>query len=496
MGEVEQVEFLNRNVTDYIGSNQFIPKRDPLYIVIPLTVLYSLILLTGIVGNVVTCVVISRNRHMHTATNYYLFSLAVSDLLQLVSGLPQEIYYVWSRYPYIFGEAFCVLRGLAAETSANATVLTITAFTVERYLAICHPFLAQTMSRLSRAIRLILIIWCVALAFAVPQALQVGIVNEEVPDGAMCALKPYSKKDTFYLLTIFWEHSFALSTILFFLVPMTIITVLYALIGLRLRKSALLKKSSGSFSNNYNRKPTCRQQSSQRVLKMLVAVVVAFFICWAPFHAQRLLGTYLTGPAGSHSSTAQIIYVVVTYLSGILYYMSTTVNPILYHIMSLKFREAFKVTLASCCCAKDSRSYVVLSRRQYLLGGTDGHRQAILDSVTDSANSCVRCTDDAVAKTPQTSCLLNDTVTKNPPDAELLRSAPAPPPRRLSWMPSCIAAAPPQRRDDNQLGVITRRTSDISNSSLKDVDRAALQDELSSYMNEIARRQLAFAATT
>jgi hypothetical protein len=125
------------------------PKRDPLYIVVPITVIYAVILLTGLVGNVSTCVVIARNKHMHTATNYYLFSLAVSDLLLLVSGLPQEMYYNWSRYPYEFGEAFCVLQGFAAETSANATVLTITAFTVERYVALCQPFPSHTLSKVS-----------------------------------------------------------------------------------------------------------------------------------------------------------------------------------------------------------------------------------------------------------------------------------------------------------------------------------------------------------
>lgn len=107
-------------------------RRDALYVVIPVTIIYGIIFFTGLVGNVSTCVVIARNRSMHTATNYYLFSLAVSDLLLLVSGLPPEMYYIWSHFPYIFGESFCVIQSFAAETSANATVLTITAFTVER----------------------------------------------------------------------------------------------------------------------------------------------------------------------------------------------------------------------------------------------------------------------------------------------------------------------------------------------------------------------------
>lgn len=72
-------------------------KRDPLWLAIPLTILYASILIAGIVGNVVTCVVILRNKYLRTTTNYYLFSLAVSDLLLLIFGLPQEMYYIWSR---------------------------------------------------------------------------------------------------------------------------------------------------------------------------------------------------------------------------------------------------------------------------------------------------------------------------------------------------------------------------------------------------------------
>lgn len=62
------------------------PIRGSLYNVIPLTVIYSIIFLTGMLGNIITCIVISRNKTMHTATNYYLFSLAISDLLLLISG--------------------------------------------------------------------------------------------------------------------------------------------------------------------------------------------------------------------------------------------------------------------------------------------------------------------------------------------------------------------------------------------------------------------------
>lgn len=80
-----------------------------------------------------------------------------------------------------------------------------------------------------------------------------------------------------------------------------------------------------------------------RLVDVSVAVVVAFFVCWAPFHAQRVIGASY-GVDERPTPAVHTIYLVLTYLSGILYYVSATINPILYHIMSLKFRQAFKVT--------------------------------------------------------------------------------------------------------------------------------------------------------
>lgn len=229
-------------------SNEPIPRRDPLYIVIPITIIFVIIFLTGMIGNISTCVVIAKNKYMHTATNYYLFSLAISDLLLLISGLPQEMHLIWYRYPYLFGEVFCVLQGFAAETSANATVLTITAFTVERYVAICHPLRSHTLSRLSRAVKLVLCIWVAALCLAVPQAIQFGIVvtpNNQSDTGdevSQCTTK-----------RILVQHAFEISTFVFFVLPMTIITVLYVLIGVRLRSShALNRRTSGGSEKIHN----------------------------------------------------------------------------------------------------------------------------------------------------------------------------------------------------------------------------------------------------
>lgn len=78
-----------------------------------------------------------------------------------------------------------------------------------------------------------------------------------------------------------------------------------------------------------------------------VAVVIAFFICWAPFHVQRLIAIYGTNTEDHITSNGpwmEFLYLLMTYVSGVFYYMSTTINPILYNIMSNKFRMAFMVS--------------------------------------------------------------------------------------------------------------------------------------------------------
>nr|XP_011418264.2 pyrokinin-1 receptor [Crassostrea gigas] len=157
------------------------PRRDSLAVVIPVTIIYGILFVTGILGNICTCFVIARNKFMHTATNYYLFNLAVADLLLLVIGLPPDLYSVWSLYPWVFGETLCVMRAFVCEISTNTSILTITAFTVERYVAICFPMKAQKMSSLPRAARVIACVWIVAVCTAIPIADQYGVVKIKDP---------------------------------------------------------------------------------------------------------------------------------------------------------------------------------------------------------------------------------------------------------------------------------------------------------------------------
>ncbi len=111
----------------------------------------------GIAGNVMVVLVVIRSKHMMTATNCYLVSLAMADLtVLLAAGLPNisEVVASW-----IYGYAGCVCITYLQYLGINVSSCSITAFTVERYIAICHSIKAQLICTVSRAKKIIACVW-------------------------------------------------------------------------------------------------------------------------------------------------------------------------------------------------------------------------------------------------------------------------------------------------------------------------------------------------
>lgn len=102
-----------------------------------------------------------------------------------------------------------------------------------------------------------------------------------------------------------------------------------------------------------------------------------FFICWAPFHAQRLLYVYAQG-SDYYPDLNEWLYI----LSGCLYYFSTTVNPILYNVMSMKYRQAFKQTI--CCRTRRTASGISMGKEPHLCrcdSTREAHDRSLMCSV-------------------------------------------------------------------------------------------------------------------
>ena len=195
--------------------------------------------------------------------------------------MPPELYSIWEAYPFRFGPVFCVLKSYIQEGTAYASVLTITAFTVERYAAICHPMRFQSFSNLSRSIKVIIAVWVAAFCFALPYALYGKIyyyvfdpyTNEPLEDSLVCNI-PFELQDKM-------RYMFQVSAFAFFLLPMAIILVMYILIGITLYNSEMVGDNrviskfvrTSTISNSIGQRNTCQAydptKARKSVLKML-----------------------------------------------------------------------------------------------------------------------------------------------------------------------------------------------------------------------------------
>ncbi|MCI4390199.1 hypothetical protein PGIGA_G00119890 [Pangasianodon gigas] len=166
---------------------------------------------------------------MRTPTNLYLFSLAISDLLVLLFGMPLEIYDLWQNYPFPFGESICCFKIFLFETVCFASVLNVMVLSIERYVAVVHPLKTRYAITNKHAQRVIGGVWVVSLVCAIPNTSLHGLhyyyLPEKVLESATCNLL---KPQWIYNLVI------QVTTILFYFVPMTVISVLYLVIGIRL----------------------------------------------------------------------------------------------------------------------------------------------------------------------------------------------------------------------------------------------------------------------
>lgn len=170
-----------------------------------------------------------------------------------------------------------MFKTFVSEMTSSASVLTITAFTVERYVAICHPIRSQTMSSLSRAVKNIIIIWTLACSTALPYPIHTRTFyyvpnptdnSTGLPGSLICSIAPG------YLAGM--KYMFQFTTFILFIAPMTIISVLYVMIGLALRRSGIARRTSGSSSSTNS--PSGPHQQRKTVLKMLGKYYIYYHI--------------------------------------------------------------------------------------------------------------------------------------------------------------------------------------------------------------------------
>ena len=145
-----------------------------------LSVLYALIFIMALVGNIVVLMAFCSMRNLRgVSTNVLLVNLAVSDLLVTAFCMPFNVVVIHTRW-WDFGvlSSFtCKSVPYAQGLAVVASILTLTCIAAERYVAIVLPLKARTMNTSCRTVVLLTYIWGMAIAFAVPNALWYTLID-------------------------------------------------------------------------------------------------------------------------------------------------------------------------------------------------------------------------------------------------------------------------------------------------------------------------------
>ncbi|KAM9192760.1 LOW QUALITY PROTEIN: motilin receptor [Dugong dugon] len=343
------------NGSDGAGMQQCDERRCflPLGTLVPVTAVCLGLFAVGVSGNVVTVLLIGRYRDMRTTTN-------VSDLLILL-GLPFDLYRLWRSRPWVFGPLLCRLSLYVCKDCTYATLLHLRA--LPRHL---RPLRARVLVTQRRVRALLAALWAVALLSAALSFFFLMGVKQEDPDiyvvrnlngtaevtpsspasppgpsrapplsspsgpGAAAAAARFSREcrpspaRLGALRVMLWV------TTAYFFLPFLCLSVLYGLIGRELWRNPGPLRGPAACGREEGHRQTVRV--------LLMVVVLAFVVCWLPFHVGRII--YVS------TEDTQMIY--VSYFNIVaLPFLSASITPILYNLISKKYRAAaYKLLLS------------------------------------------------------------------------------------------------------------------------------------------------------
>ncbi|CAM4579632.1 delta-type opioid receptor [Lepidochelys kempii] len=290
--------------------------KDPtsIAIAIAITALYSVVCVVGLLGNILVMYGIVRYTKMKTATNIYIFNLALADALA-TSTLPfQSAKYLMETWP--FGELLCKVVLSIDYYNMFTSIFTLTMMSVDRYIAVCHPVKALDFRTPAKAKIINVCIWVLSSVIGVP--IMILAVTKSKDGNVLCMLQ-------FPDPAMYWDTVTKICVFIFaFMVPILVITICYGLMILRLKSVRLL---SGSKEKDRN---------LRRITRMVLVVVAAFIICWTPIHIFVIVWTLVDIDKKNPYVVASLHFCIA------LGYTNSSLNPVLYAFLDENFKRCFR----------------------------------------------------------------------------------------------------------------------------------------------------------
>ncbi|XP_060906996.1 C-C chemokine receptor type 2-like [Labrus mixtus] len=279
-----------------------------------LPTIYSLVFILGFLGNGLVVCVLVKHRNQTNLTDICLFNLALSDLL-FVLTLPFYAHY--SRVgQWTFGNFMCRLASGSHNTGFFCSIFFMVVMTIDRYMMILHAHKVARYRTLRAGIALSVAVWLVSLSVSLPV-----FIFTRVNDSQVLSCYYNSQSDT-------WRHyNIFMANILGLLIPMLVMIVCYS------RIIPILMNM--------------RSKKKHRVVKLIIAIVVTFFIFWAPYNISLFLTFMKSKLPGDVCKLEENLRLAVT-VTETFAYTHCCLNPIIYAFAGQKFMKRVMQLLRKC----------------------------------------------------------------------------------------------------------------------------------------------------
>ncbi|XP_059398034.1 5-hydroxytryptamine receptor 2A [Carassius carassius] len=301
-----------------------------------------------VAGNILVIMAVSIERKLHNATNYFLCSLAVADMLVGFLVMPAALIIILYNNTWPLPELLCPLWIFLDVLFSTASIMHLCAISLDRYIGIRNPIKYSQSNSLHKTMIKIISVWTVSVVLSLPIPVMGFQDKKKVFVNSTCTLN---------------EPRFVLvgSSVAFF-VPLVIMVVCYYLTlrhlqrhsasfpqesrstpkHLSVQRSVTSLLNSKSSSNKSSQGPRGQSRrgmlqslnNERRASKVLGIVFFLFLVMWCPFFITNVLIAICQDNCSEHLYDLIHFFVWVGYISS-------GVNPLIYTLFNKTYRQAF-----------------------------------------------------------------------------------------------------------------------------------------------------------